>query len=135
MLKILSGGLADRLARKKPLVVAGYGLSSLVRPMVAFATAPAHVLAVRLVDRVGKGVRGAPRDALVALVTPASDRGRAFGFQRPASSGGPVPLDRAFLRYLGVLALFTLGAGAALAGVAAVLLFALVGEGTVLRRG
>ena len=63
-LKIDSGGVSDRLRRRKPLVVAGYSLSSAVRPLVALATAPAHVLAVRVVDRVGKGLRSAPRDAL-----------------------------------------------------------------------
>jgi len=70
-LKIVSGRLSDRLPRRKPLVVAGYALSSVVRPLMAVATAPWHVLVVRVADRVGKGTRGAPRDALVAEVTPA----------------------------------------------------------------
>jgi MFS family permease len=87
-LKVLSGRASDRLARRKPLVVAGYALSSVARPLVARATLPVHVLAVRLTDRVGKGVRGAPRDALVALVTPVEDRGRAFGFQRAMDHAG-----------------------------------------------
>ena len=81
-LKIASGRLSDRLNHRKPLVVAGYSLSSVVRPTVALATAPVHVLAIRVLDRMGKGVRGAPRDALVAEVSPPADRGRAFGFQR-----------------------------------------------------
>jgi MFS family permease len=59
-----------------------------VRPLVALATVPAHVLAVRILDRVGKGVRGAPRDALVAQVVPREDRGRAFGFQRAMDHAG-----------------------------------------------
>jgi MFS family permease len=88
VLKILSGGVSDRLRRRKPLVVAGYALSSAVRPLVALATAPAHVLAVRVVDRVGKGVRSAPRDALVAHVVAREDRGRAFGFQRAMDHAG-----------------------------------------------
>jgi MFS family permease len=88
VLKAVSGGLSDRLPRRKPLVVAGYALSSLVRPLVALATLPAHVLAVRVLDRVGKGVRGAPRDALVAEATPPADRGRAFGFQRAMDHAG-----------------------------------------------
>ena len=71
VLKIVSGRLSDRLPRRKPLVVAGYALSSVVRPLMAVATAPWHVLVVRVADRVGKGTRGAPRDALVAEVTPA----------------------------------------------------------------
>ena len=88
ILKIASGRLSDRLARRKPIVVGGYALSSLVRPLVALATLPVHVLAVRVTDRIGKGVRSAPRDALVALVTPADDRGRAFGFQRAMDHAG-----------------------------------------------
>jgi MFS family permease len=86
--KVASGRLSDRLERRKPLVVAGYSLSSAVRPMVAVATAAAHVLVIRVLDRVGKGVRGAPRDALVAAVSPAPDRGRAFGFQRAMDHAG-----------------------------------------------
>jgi MFS family permease len=90
VLKVVSGSLSDRLRRRKPLVVAGYTLSSFVRPLVALATLPAHVLAVRVLDRVGKGVRGAPRDALVAEVTPGEDRGRAFGFQRAMDHAGAI---------------------------------------------
>ena len=88
IVKVASGRLSDRLPRRKPLVVAGYGLSSLARPLVALATAPVHVLAVRLADRLGKGVRGAPRDALLAEVTPADQRGRAFGFHRAMDHAG-----------------------------------------------
>ena len=87
-LKVASGRASDRLARRKPLVLAGYGLSSLVRPLVALATTPLHVLLVRVLDRVGKGVRSAPRDALVAQVTPAGEHGRAFGFQRAMDHTG-----------------------------------------------
>jgi MFS family permease len=90
MLKIVSGRVADRMPRKKPLIFGGYSLSSLARPLVALATAPAHVLAVRVVDRIGKGVRGAPRDALLADVTPAADRGRAYGFHRAMDNAGAV---------------------------------------------
>lgn len=88
LVKVLSGRVSDQMRRRKPLVVIGYGLSSMVRPLVALAVAPVHVLLVRVVDRVGKGVRGAPRDALVAAVTPAEDRGRAFGFQRALDHAG-----------------------------------------------
>ena len=86
--KLGAGRLSDRLSRRKPLVVAGYSLSSLVRPLVALAAAPVHVLIVRLLDRVGKGVRSAPRDALLTEVTAAADRGRAFGFQRAMDHAG-----------------------------------------------
>ncbi len=80
--KIVAGGLSDRMPRRKPLVVAGYTLSSLARPLVALAAAPWHVLLIRFADRVGKGVRGAPRDALIATAVPAHELGRAYGFHR-----------------------------------------------------
>jgi MFS family permease len=88
VLKYLSGRAADRRERLKPLVLAGYGLSSLVRPMVAFAASPWHVLAVRVLDRVGKGIRTSPRDALLASAAPPELRGRAFGFHRAMDHAG-----------------------------------------------
>jgi MFS family permease len=88
LLKIASGALSDRLRRRKPLVVLGYGLSSLARPLIAFAAAPWHVLLIRVADRIGKGTRGAPRDALVAQVTGPEQRGRAFGFHRAMDHAG-----------------------------------------------
>lgn len=87
-LKVLAGRLSDRARRRKPLIVAGYAVSTLARPLLSIATAPWHVLAVRLADRVGKGTRGAPRDALIAEVTPAPDRGRAYGFHRAMDHAG-----------------------------------------------
>ena len=87
-LKVLSGWLSDRARRRKPLIVAGYGLSTVARPLLALAAAPWHVLAVRLADRTGKGTRGAPRDALIAEVTSAAARGRAFGFHRAMDHAG-----------------------------------------------
>ena len=90
LVKILAGRASDRLPRRKPLVVAGYALSSGVRPLVALATAPWHVLVIRVADRVGKGTRGAPRDALLAEATPAGDRGRSFGFHRAMDHAGAV---------------------------------------------
>jgi MFS family permease len=88
LLKLVSGRLADRLPHRKPLVVAGYGLSSLVRPLVALASSSGQVLAIRLLDRLGKGVRSPPRDALLADVTAESQRGRAFGFHRAMDHAG-----------------------------------------------
>jgi MFS family permease len=90
LLKLVAGRLADRLPRRKPLVVAGYALSSATRPLVALAAAPVHVLAIRLFDRVGKGVRGAPRDALLADVTSEDQRGRAYGFHRAMDHAGAI---------------------------------------------
>jgi MFS family permease len=87
-LKIASGWAADRMPRRKPLVVAGYAFSSAIRPMLALAAAPWHALAVRVADRTGKGVRSAPRDALIATLAPAERRGRAFGFQRAMDHAG-----------------------------------------------
>jgi MFS family permease len=122
VLKVISGRASDQMRRRKPLVVAGYSLSSLVRPLVALAAAPLHVLVVRVLDRFGKGVRGAPRDALVAEVTPAADRGRAYGFQRAMDHAGAMVgplLASAALLVLGDLrVVFAL---AALPGLAAVL--------------
>lgn len=88
VLKYVTGLVADRRARLKPLVLAGYGLSTAARPLVAFALAPWHVLAVRLVDRVGKGVRTSPRDALIAAVAGPEIRARAFGFHRAMDHAG-----------------------------------------------
>lgn len=103
--KVVSGRLSDRAPRRKPIVVAGYGLSSAVRPFVALAAAWPHVLLVRFLDRIGKGVRSAPRDALIAEVTPPGRRGAAYGLHRAMDNAGAVagPLLAAAL--LGLLAL------------------------------
>ncbi|MBI2892629.1 MAG: MFS transporter [Deltaproteobacteria bacterium] len=90
LLKLVSGIWADRLAHRKPLVVLGYALSAIARPLVAIATSPWHVLAVRITDRVGKGLRTSPRDAVVADVTTPQTRGRAFGFHRAMDHTGAV---------------------------------------------
>jgi MFS family permease len=88
VLKYLTGLVADRRARLKPLVLVGYGISTVVRPLVAFALAPWQVLAVRVGDRVGKGIRTSPRDALIAGVTDPSARARAYGFHRAMDHAG-----------------------------------------------
>jgi len=89
LLKLGSGIVADRTTRRKPLVLFGYALASAARPFVALATRPWHVLAVRVTDRVGKGVRSSPRDALIA--DSAGDRaGRAFGFHQAMDNAGAV---------------------------------------------
>lgn len=90
LLKLASGWWSDRVSRRKPLVVAGYALASLVRPLIGLAQSATQVLAIRLTDRVGKGVRGAPRDALIAESVDPSIRGRAFGFHRSADHAGAV---------------------------------------------
>lgn len=90
LLKLASGWWSDRVARRKPIVIAGYALASLVRPLVALATAPSQVLCIRLVDRIGKGIRSSPRDALLADSVAPEIRGRAFGFHRAADHLGAV---------------------------------------------
>lgn len=90
LLKLISGWLSDRLRRRKALVMWGYGLSSLTRPLMAMALFPSHVLGIRFLDRVGKGVRTSLRDALIADSTPAGARGAAFGFHRAMDHLGAV---------------------------------------------
>jgi MFS family permease len=89
-LKIVSGRLADRTSRKRRIVLLGYSVSSAVRPLMAFTTTWTQVFAVRVVDRAGKGVRGAPRDALLAMWATSATRGRVFGLQRGMDHLGAV---------------------------------------------
>ncbi|MGE5788590.1 MAG: MFS transporter [Myxococcales bacterium] len=88
ILKYLTGIAADRRVRLKPFVLFGYGISTILRPLVAFAIAPWHVLVVRVGDRIGKGIRSSPRDALIAAATEPSMRGRAYGFHRAMDHSG-----------------------------------------------
>jgi len=88
LLKVFSGWLSDRTGHRKTWAVAGYGLSALVKPMVALARGWPFVLFVRFADRFGKGVRTAPRDALIAASTDQAQRGRAFGFHRAMDTAG-----------------------------------------------
>jgi MFS family permease len=90
VLKLASGYAADRMPRKKPWVLFGYTLAGAARPLMAVDTAPWHVLAVRLTDRVGKGARSTPRDALIVRSAPTEQRGRAFGFHRAMDHAGAV---------------------------------------------
>ncbi len=79
-LRIVSGRWSDRIGRRKPLTVAGYALSSAVRPFIAVASSWTHVFLIRVADRVGKGVRSAPRDAMLAALAPPGELGRVFGY-------------------------------------------------------
>jgi MFS family permease len=88
LLKYQSGVWADRARRLKPLVLVGYGLSSLARPLMAFVTLVWQPVAIRALDRVGKGLRSSPRDALIAHSVPENARGRAFGFHRGMDHAG-----------------------------------------------
>jgi MFS family permease len=90
ILKIISGRLADRSRRKRPLVLFGYSVSSAARPFIAITTSWVQVFAVRVLDRVGKGVRGAPRDAMLATWATATTRGKVYGFHRAMDHLGAV---------------------------------------------
>jgi MFS family permease len=88
MVKVFSGTLSDYLGRRKGLALLGYGLGAFTKPLFAMASGCGLVLAARLLDRVGKGIRGAPRDALVADLTPAALRGAAFGLRQSLDTVG-----------------------------------------------
>jgi MFS family permease len=90
LLKLVSGWLSDRLGQRKSLAVFGYSLSTLVKPFLYIASSWGVVLAVRFSDRVGKGIRSAPRDALVADSTSPNEMGRSFGFHRAMDTMGAV---------------------------------------------
>jgi len=90
LLKLYSGWLSDRWGRRKPFAVAGYGLAAVSKPLIAVAGVWGHVLGARFLDRTGKGLRAAPRDALIAENCPPTQRGRAFGFHRSMDTAGAV---------------------------------------------
>ena len=90
VLKLASGWWSDRVRRRKPLVVAGYTIASIVRPLVAIAQSATQVLVIRVCDRVGKGIRNSPRDALIADSVDPAIRGRAFGVNRTGDHTGGV---------------------------------------------
>lgn len=123
IVKVFSGYLSDRIGKRKPLVLAGYGLGALSKPLFALAPGPWMVFTARVSDRIGKGVRGAPRDALIADATSPDIRGRAFGLRQAMDTVG------AFVGPLVAIALMSVFAGdmravfwfAALPGLLAVL--------------
>jgi MFS family permease len=90
LLKVVSGVWTDRARKRKPLIVAGYSLSGFFRPLIALARTWHFVLFLRFVDRVGKGIRSSPRDALIADVTPPEQRGASYGFHRAMDHAGAV---------------------------------------------
>ena len=90
LLKLASGWWSDRIRRRKPLVVVGYTIASAMRPLIAIAQSATQVLLIRVSDRVGKGIRNSPRDALIADSVDPSIRGRAFGFHRSADNAGGI---------------------------------------------
>lgn len=104
MVKVFSGALSDYLGRRKALALLGYGLGALSKPLFALASTSGMVLGARLIDRIGKGIRGAPRDALVADIAPQALRGAAFGLRQSLDTVG------AFLGPLLAMALMVLWA-------------------------
>lgn len=123
--KIYSGNLSDRLQSRKPLVVFGYALSVLTRPFYVFSSTVGSVLGLRALDRVGKGLRDAPRDSIISLSTPKEELGRSFGYHRTMDTIGsilgplfayiilrnfPLRFDLVFMAafLVGIVAIFTL---------------------------
>lgn len=123
--KIYSGNLSDRLQIRKPLVVFGYALSVLTRPFYVFSSTIGGVLGLRAFDRVGKGLRDAPRDSIISLSTPKEELGRSFGYHRTMDTIGailgplfayiilrnfPLRFDIVFMTafLVGIIAIFTL---------------------------
>jgi MFS family permease len=90
LLKVFSGYWSDKIKRRKPFVFAGYSLSSITKPLFALTTSWPFILLVRVVERIGKGIRDAPRDAIVAESCDACVRGKAYGFQRAMDGLGSV---------------------------------------------
>lgn len=88
IVKVFSGVISDYLGKRKGLALIGYGLGALTKPLFAIATSSGVVLSARLLDRIGKGIRGAPRDALVADITPPEMRGAAFGLRQSLDTVG-----------------------------------------------
>ena len=103
LVKVVSGWFSDRIGNRKWLMAAGYGISTLSRPIVALATGWHHVMGSRFMDRFGKGVRTAPRDAIIAESTDESSLGKTFGFQRSMDSMGAVVGPALAFFLLGIL--------------------------------
>lgn len=108
--KVWAGRANDRGAARAPMVVGGYGLAAIARPLMALAWTPLHVVAIRALDRAGKGLRSAPRDAILAAATPPERRGLAFGLHRGMDNLGAVVGPLLALLLLGPLHLSLRGA-------------------------
>ena len=104
MLKVVSGAVSDWLGRRKGQMVLGYGLAALTKPIFPLATSVGWVFSARFVDRMGKGIRGAPRDALVADITPAGLRGAAYGLRQALDSVGALLGPALALAFMLILA-------------------------------
>ncbi len=90
LVKAFSGFWSDRIGRNKPFMIIGYGLSALILPLYTFAVAPVHVLILRFLERLGKGIRTAPRDSLIAGSVKEGESGKSFGFQKAMDNSGAI---------------------------------------------
>ena len=137
LLKLVSGIMSDRVADRKRLVLSGYGISSFARPFIAAATGPLAVLVIRFADRVGKGIRTSPRDALIADSVDPSIRGKAYGFHRSMDHAGAIagPLVASALLAFVVSDMRTVFWLAAIPGVLAVFLIVFKVKEVSRRRG
>lgn len=124
MIKILSGYMADKIPKRKPIVLAGYTLSSIMRPLIGVATIWQHVLFFRFIDRIGKGLRTSARDALIADVISSKSSGRAYGFHRAMDHAGAMlgPLVAVLLIKGLALSLRTVFVLAIIPGIAVIML-------------
>jgi len=128
--KVFSGYISDAIGRRKPLVLLGYGLATAVKPLFPLATSVTMVTTARLLDRFGKGIRGAPRDALVGDLAPAEIRGECFGLRQSMDTVGAVlgPLIAVMLLWGFASSLHTVLWIAVVPGIVAVLLLLKVPE-------
>jgi MFS family permease len=126
--KLAGGRLSDRQGKRKPWILAGYGLAALTKPLFALAGTPLTVLGARLVDRTAKGLRGAPRDALIADETPSAQRGAAYGLRQSLDTVGALlapAVAAGLMIWLGgdIRTIFWIAVIPALVSVAIILLF------------
>src|SRR4051812_26371795 len=101
--KLASGRLSDRSLKRKPWVMAGYGLAALSKPLFPLASSGATVMIARFADRIGKGIRGSPRDAMIADETPPAIRGRAFGLRQALDTAGALLAPLAAIALMALL--------------------------------
>lgn len=128
LFKAFSGYWSDKIGKNKPFMIIGYGVTALITPLYAFATVPLQILIFRFLERIGKGLRAAPRDSLVSASVPKEEAGRSFGFHKAMDNSGAIfgPLAAFVLLYLFPLSyktIFILATIPALLGVATIVLF------------
>jgi MFS family permease len=133
VLKVISGRMADLTGRPRRLMLLGYAISSAVRPLIGVAASWGQVLAIRFADRLGKGIRGAPRDAMLADFAPEGQRGRVYGFHRAMDHAGAVlgPLIASAFLYFYPGELRTLFLLTVIPGVLVVLIILLIPDAPV----